>query len=222
LANFDIRNVFHFSGAYELPFGKAKRFLSGSGGVTDGLVGGWSLIWSATVQGGQPITVSCSANATSGTGCNALLLPGKSATAGPHNVGRFLNAAAFAQPCVLGGPASAPVPILDQPSGCVPLTGLAALGGSPTQVAGPGFGRLDLSLFKDFRFAERFRLQFRWEFFNILNHPNFNAPGFTGGIGVDPIPGSLDIYSPNFGKIGSTRDSPNDPRQIQFALKLYY
>ena len=102
------------------------------------------------------------------------------------------------------------------------MTGLAALGGSPTQVAGPGFGRLDLSLFKDFRFGERFRLQFRWEFFNIFNHPNFNPPGFPGGSNVVATPGSLDFKSPNFGKIDSTRDTPNDPRQIQFALKLYY
>jgi Carboxypeptidase regulatory-like domain len=222
LANFDIRHVFHFSGGYELPFGKTRRFLSGSGRVTNGLVGGWSLIWSAAVQGGQPITVGCSANATSGTGCNALLRPRKSPTSGPHNVDRFLNAAAFTQPCVLGGSADAPTPILEQPSGCIPLTGLAALGGSPTQVAGPGFGRLDLSIFKDFRFAERFRLQFRSEFFNIFNHPNFNPPGFPGrGNGI-ATPGSLDFKSPNFGKIDSTRDSPNDPRQIQFALKLYY
>jgi len=222
LATFDLRNVFHFSGGYELPFGKGRYFLSDSRGVANRLVGGWSLIWSATVQGGQPITVPCSANATSGTGCNALLFPGKSATSGPHNVDQFLNAAAFTQPCVLGGPANAPIPILDQPSGCIPLTGVAALGGSPTQVTGPGFGRLDLSLFKDFHFADRFRLQFRWEFFNIFNHPNFNAPGFTGQTNAITIPGALDFKSPNFGKIDSTRDSPNDPRQIQFALKLYY
>jgi len=110
--------------------------------------------------------------------------------------------------------------MLDQPFGCIPLTGLAALGGSPTQVAGPGFGRLDLSLCKDFRFADRFRLQFRSEFFNILNHPNFNPPGFPGNGVVSP--GSLDFKSSNFGKIDSTRDSPSDPRQIQFALELYY
>ena len=116
---------------------------------------------------------------------------------------------------MLGGTASAPTPIIDQPLGCVPLTGLDALGGAATQVAGPGFSRLDFSLFKDFKLTERFRLQFRSEFFNILNHPNFNAaPG--------SIPGSLDFKSPNFGQIGSTRDAPNDPRQIQFALKLYY
>jgi hypothetical protein len=217
LANFDIRNVVHFSGEYQLPFGKGKRFLSDATGVTNQLAGGWSVIWSSTLQGGQPITVGCSSGATSGTGCTALLVPGQSPTAGPHNVNQFLNPLAFTQPCVLGKSG----PIANTPVGCVPLTGLAALGGAPTQVAGPGFHRLDFSAFKDIQLTERFRLQFRSEIFNIFNHPNFNAPGF-GGNGVVSIPGSLNFKNPNFGQIGSTRDAPNDPRQIQFALKLYY
>ena len=109
------------------------------------------------------------------------------------------------------------------------MTGFAALGGGPSQVAGPSFKRLDFSTFKDFQLNERFKLQFRAEFFNILNHPNFNAPGF-GGNGVNSVPGSLN-FTPNsdgtfgshtFGRIGSTRDNPFDPRQIQFALKLYF
>jgi len=133
-------------------------------------------------------------------------------------VTQFLNPAAFNQPCVLStdpnNPNGPPIPIPDQPRGCVPLTGLGALGGSPTQVARPGFGRVDLSIFKDIQFTDRFRLQFRAEFFNILNHPNFNAPGFDNN--------NLDFKTPNFGQISSTRDAPNDPRQIQFALKLYY
>ena len=103
----------------------------------------------------------------------------------------------------------------------MPLTGLGALGGAPSQIPGPGFHRLDFSTFKDFQLSERFRLQFRAEFFNILNHPNFNAPGF-GGNGVVAISGATNFTSPNFGEIGSTRDAPNDPRQIQFALKLYF
>jgi hypothetical protein len=95
------------------------------------------------------------------------------------------------------------------------------LGGSPAQITGPGFRRLDLSLFKDFKLSERFMLQFRSEFFNVLNHPNFNAPGF-GGNGVVAVGGAGNFTSSNFGEIGSTRDAPYDPRQIQFALKLYF
>ena len=49
-----------------------------------------------------------------------------------------------------------------------------------------------------------------------------NAPGF-GGNGVVSISGSTDFTNvANFGAIGSTRNAPNDPRQIQFAVKLYY
>jgi hypothetical protein len=101
------------------------------------------------------------------------------------------------------------------------LTGFAALGGGPAQVPGPGFHRFDFSTFKDFPLNERFSLQFRAEFFNILNHPNFNAPNF-GGNGVVAISGSGNYTSSSFGEIGSTRDAPYDPRQIQFALKLYF
>ena len=117
------------------------------------------------------------------------------------------------QPCVLGSSPPAP-------SGCTPLTGAAALGGI-TQVPGPGFHRLDFSLFKNISLTERFKLQFRTEIFNIFNHPNFNAPNF-GGNGVTAISNSGNYNSSTFGEIGSTRDAPYDPRQIQFALKLYY
>ena len=83
------------------------------------------------------------------------------------------NAAALTQPCVWRstGPDPTSVP------GCIPIDGgLGLLGGPPTQIAGPPFKRLDFSIFKDFQLSERFKLQFRAEFFNILNHPNFNAP----------------------------------------------
>jgi len=66
-----------------------------------------------------------------------------------------------------------------------------------------------------------FRMEFRSEFFNIANHPNFSAPGF-GGNGVVALPNSLNYTAPNFGEIGSTRDGSYDSREIQFALKLYF
>jgi hypothetical protein len=224
LAPFDIRHVLHLSGGYELPFGKNKRFLS-SGGLANAIAGGWSVNWAATLQGGQPVTIPCSTNSTSaGTACNAIMTGDPNTGLHTDSNGQLSfikNAAAFNQPCVLGGTPGAVVPIADQPTGCVPLTGLASLGGGPAHFAGPGFHRLDFSIFKDFQLSERFRLQFRSEFFNILNHPNFNAPGF-GGNGVVAIPGSADFKNANFGEIGSTRDAPYDPRQIQFALKLYF
>lgn len=74
LAAFDIRHVFHFSGSYELPFGKGRHFLSQAGGVTNQIVGGWQVLWIATLQGGQPIQLSCASQTASGLGCGALLL----------------------------------------------------------------------------------------------------------------------------------------------------
>ena len=81
--------------------------------------------------------------------------------------------------------------------------------------------KFDFSAFKTIPINERFSMQFRAEFFNILNHPTFNAPNF-GGNGVAAISNSGNFTNTNFGEIGSTRFAPYDPRQIQFALKLYY
>jgi hypothetical protein len=208
LADFDVRNVFHFSGTYELPFGKGKHFMSDASGVSDKLVGGWSVNWSTTLQGGQPISLSCPTATASSLGCGALY------TGQPLDLG--LHTLANGELSWFGNPAA-----FTQPAACTATSGPACLGGI-TQVPGPGFHRLDFSAFKTIPINERFQLQFRTEIFNILNHPNFNAPGF-GGNGVVSISGSTNFTNTsNFGAIGSTRDDPYDPRQIQFALKLVF
>ncbi len=223
LAAFDIRNVFHLSGGYELPVGKGKKFAANSNGFTNAVIGDWAINWIATLQGGQPLSLSCPTATTSGTSCNDVLVPGQKQKLGLHtdslgNLSWFGNPAAYQQPCQLGAEGN---PISGSPSGCVPLTGSGVLGGRPSTAYGPGFHRLDFSAFKGFQINERFSLQFRAEFFNILNHPNFNAPNF-GGNGVQAIGNSGNFNSATFGEIGSTRDAPYDPRQIQFALKLFY
>ena len=221
LADFDVRNVFHFSGSYELPFGKGKHFMSDAAGIQDKVIGGWSLNWSTTLQGGQPISLSCPSGTASNLNCGALFT-GQPLDLGLHTdknglINWFGNPGAFVQPCVLG---AGGVPEAGTPAGCTPLTGAAALGGV-TQVPGPGFHRLDFSVFKVIPIKERFQVQFRAEIFNIFNHPNFNAPNF-GGNGVVAISNSGNYNSSTFGEIGSTRDDPYDPRQIQFALKLVF
>lgn len=229
LADFDIRHVFHISGTYELPVGANKKYLANTGKFANQVIGGWSVNWIATLQGGQPITLSCPSGTTSGTNCNAVKVPGQSQklglktkpdpTTGKIGLFWFGNPAAFNQPCQLGDNGQLITPLT--PTGCVPLTGLGVLGGRPAISYGPGFHRLDFSAFKGFQISDRISMQFRAEFFNILNHPNFNAPNF-GGNGVTAIGGSGNFTNSAFGQIGSTRDAPYDPRQIQFALKLYY
>ena len=228
-SDFNIKNVVHFSGGYELPVGKGKKFMN-EGGIANAVLGGWSSNWIVTLQGGQPLNFGCHTGTTSGLGCNDVLLPGqnpklgiKDTTLGGYHGPFWIgNPAAFSQPCQLGGTSlSALAPIPGSSLNCVPLTGAAALGSKPGQIVGPGFHRFDFSLFKAFQITERVSLQFRSEFFNILNHPNFNAPNF-GGNGVVSVGGSGDYTSTTFGAIGSTRDSPFDPRQIQFAMKVFY
>lgn len=215
LADFDLRNVVHLSGTYELPVGKDKQFLGHTNKLVNGAVGGWAINSIITLQGGQPITLNCPDGTAAGLGCYDLRVPGQSQKLGIHKdalgvPNLFGNPAAFTQPCPLGA---------SGPAGCVavPATS-AALGGTPSTTTGPGLHQVNFSAFKGFQINERFSLQFRSEFFNLLNHPDFNAPGF-GGNGVVSIGGSTNYTDPHFGEIGSTRV---DNRQIQFALKLYY
>ena len=230
-ASFDIRNVFHFSGGYELPVGKNKRYMANAGKLENGVLGGWSINWITTLQGGQPLDLACPTLTSAGTsgnnGCNDVAVRGQSPKLGikvrPNQSGHLTpywlgNPAAFQQPCQLDGNLN---PIPESPKGCIPATGFAALGNRPGTTTGPSYHRFDFSVFKSVPISERFRMEFRSEFFNIVNHPNFNAPGF-GGNGVVAIPNATNFNNANFGAIGSTRDAPNAPRQIQFSAKLYY
>ena len=219
-ADYDIRNVVHFSGIYELPFGKGKAFGKDTSGAANQIIGGWSMQWIATIQGGQPLTIGCPDGTTGSLGCTAFIIPGVNrhgsmtnpATSNDRHSG-FLNAAAFTQPCQPG---------TTTPTGCVTVPdNLSLLGGGDSQVSGPGITAFDYSLFKNFKLTERFGLQFRSEFFNILNHPTFDPPNF-GGNGVTSVPNSGTYNNVNFGDIGATRFPSKDARQIQFALKLLF
>ncbi|MGH9343552.1 MAG: TonB-dependent receptor, partial [Terriglobia bacterium] len=169
--------------------------LRNSTGIVNHIVSGWQTHWILTLEDGQPFTVGCPIGTTAGLGCNALLT-GQNIYAGAHDVNQWINPAAFSNP--------APVTSVSQ-------TDFAALGGAPTQALGPGYHRLDFSLFKDFRTSESTHLEFRTEVFNLTNTPQFGPPGFT------------DFTNPStFGRITSVRDGANDPREIQFALKFYF
>ena len=207
--DFDIPKVVHVSGTYELPVGKGKRLLGNGGRFVNGVLGGWRTNGILTLEDGQPFTIPCVISTTSGFGCNALLVPGQNKIAGPHDVNHWLNPAAFTSPPV---------------ASTIGQSDYSPLGGTPSEAYGPGFHRFDFSLFKEFRTSERTHLEFRAEFFNLANHPNFTPPGFSGsGLGTAAAPGSLDYTSPStFGVITSTRDGQNDQREIQFALKFYF
>ncbi len=193
-ATYDVRNVAVINGSYELPFGHGRSFLSAVSGWRGGLVSGWTLNSIVTLQDGFPFTPQLSFN--------------------PSNNGDTRNPVrpsvnpAFSGPVVLGSPNQ----YFNPAAFVVPPNGTYGNLGRDTFI-GPGLSTLDLSLLKDTKITEKLGLQFRAEFFNILNHANFNTPNlivFTSAAGVP---------SPTAGVITSTSTTS---RQVQFALKLMF
>jgi hypothetical protein len=194
LASFHINHAYTFNGSYELPFGKGRKLMSSARGVNQAFFGGWSINWIASLYSGQPQSIGCPIGTTAGAGCFAFQVPGQEKYFGSPD--GWYNPAAFRNP---------PVATQNGQSDFSPL------GGQRTQLTGPGFAKMDFSMFKDFRFGERYRMQFRAETFNLTNTPAFANPAFTNFIDTR-----------NFGRVTSTRNSPNDARQIQLALKMYF
>jgi len=194
LANFDVRNSATVSTVYALPFGHGKQFLGGMSGLGGGLVSGWSVNSIVTLQGGFPFTPQLSYNpSNNGDTRNPVRAFVNPAFTGPvilGNSNQWFNPAAFLMP-----PAS---------------SGFYGNLGRDTLI-GPGLATVDFSAMKDTRIRERMTLQFRAEFFNILNHANFNSPN-----AVVFTPSGV---SPTAGLITSTSTSS---RQIQFGLKLLF
>ena len=80
---------------------------------------------------------------------------------------------------------------------------------APRAFHGPGIQNVDLSLFKRFPIKESWNIEFRTEFFNAFNRANFQNPSSS--------------YSPaSLGSFGKSFSTVTDPREIQFALKLYF
>ncbi len=193
LCDIHTRRLVHVSGTYQLPFGKNQRMLTSGPGAL--IAGGWSINWILTTQDGQPFTIACTTTNAAGLGCNALKVAGQNPYGGSHNAAQFLNPAAFANPAAATTTSAT----------------IANLGSSPTQVTGPPYHDLNMSLFRQFPVVAETRFEFRAEVFNLTNTPNFGQPG------------SLNFTTPNtFASISATRDNPSDPREIQLSLKYYF
>jgi hypothetical protein len=208
LCDTDAPNTFVGNIIYDVPLGQGKKFGGGVNGFVNQLIGNWQIASIGTFLSGPPFSIGCNTTTTTGLGCNAVLT-GQPLYPANRNFNHWLNPAAFANPPV--------ATTLGQ-------SDVSPLGGSPTQVRGPAFHKLDLSLLKQFPITESQRVEFRAEAFNLTNTPNFSAPGFSGGgAGLPALPGVLDFSNlQNFGKITALRLGPEDPRQIQLALKYYW
>lgn len=202
LATFDVRHAAGINASYELPIGHGKHFLGDLSGFANGIVSGWVVNSIVTVQSGFPFTPQLSYNpANNGDSRNP--------------VRPFLNPA-FTGPVVLGKPGEwfDPSAFIAPPSNSNFYGNL----GRDTFI-GPGLATWDFSTFKETRLSEGMRLQFRAEFFNILNHSNFNTPSLITYVLQAPPSPTFPEQSPTAGQVTSTSTTS---RQIQFGLKLLW
>ncbi len=209
-ADFDVRHRFVFSYIYDLPFGRGRTFAKTASGLVNQLVGNWQMsgVFSAATGNYYTATdiVSVSNSDCGGTVGFNCARPNRvgNPNGRPCVAGTLFNTCAFEDNNVQGTFGNAGRNIIQ----------------------GPGYKTWDASLVKQFPIREQMRLEFRAEFFNVLNHTNFLFGQF-GAISAEPTPLELDPNNIN------TPDNPRAssfgyplaaraPREIQFALKFYF
>jgi hypothetical protein len=193
LSQINLDNSFTGSVIYDLPFGHGKQFGSDWNGLTNTALGGFQLTLIERASSGFPVPLIDSDNTSgvsfqSGGNGNNWNRPNQVADCSVYNAShankQWINSDCFvaAPPGELGDAARVPV-------------------------VGPDFVNTDFSVIKQFALPrENMGLNFRAEFFNLFNHPQYGMP-------------ENDISATGFGAVSST---VNNPRLVQFALKLSF
>ena len=189
----DVRSRLVGNAIWALPIGQGGMVLN-EDSLMGRLIGHWQVNAIASFQTGIPFDVSApdesftGGNHQSYPDCTGDPFAGASNDpkdfVGSNSLGFFINPAAFTNPA-------------------------AGSFGScrPRMFHGPGGEDVDLSIFKSFPIKDQLRFEFRTEFFNAFNHPNFANP-------------SASTSSP--GSFGKSTATTNDPREIQFAGKIFF
>jgi Carboxypeptidase regulatory-like domain/TonB dependent receptor-like, beta-barrel len=196
-SDFDVRHRFVASYAYQLPFGRGRKFGSGWNRSLNGMLGQWQIAGVTAVQSGNWFTITDgNGNFSNSDGQQRPDLVGNPNST-PCVPGTYFNTCAFADP-----PASA-------------YGTLAGFGNAGRNIVrGPGYQSWDMSFIKLIPVSESKRFEFRTELFNFLNHPNlqFAQSGPQNSINTTTF------GTPQFGYLTAARP----PRQIQLALKFYF
>jgi hypothetical protein len=177
----DFRHAWTTSALYELPIGRGRAVL-----------GGWQVNGIYTFRTGVPSSASLAAGLVSSTvNTGGASRPDQIAASelpkDQRTIFRYFNTAAFVAPAA---------------------NSYRFGNAGRDTIRGPSFSSLDMSLFKTFRLTERARAQFRAEFFNLPNHPNYGQPGASFG-------------SATFGAITSLATNAT-MRQTQLGLKVLF
>jgi carboxypeptidase family protein len=194
-------HVFLFSGIYELPFGKGRRYLGGANKALDFIAGGWQMNTIFQWQSGLPFTPTYrDCNADRDTGWCRPDVVGDWRLDNPSRTAWFKTT-------------SVPLTANGQVDGPWRRPARGTFGNvGRNRLLGPSFSQWDLSIFKSFAFSERFKAQFRAESFNIANKMNLANPSGNGAC-VD-CPGSAGTITSLY-RLGT-------PRQWQFGLRLEF
>lgn len=175
-ASFDRTNVFNVSYIYQLPFLLNQKGLLG-------MLGGWELSGITTFQTGLPTTLGVSGDISgTGSGARPVWISNPNLPKSERTVQRYFNTGSIA----------------------VPANGTWGNEGRDTLIR-PGINDWDMALLKNFHVGEHATLQFRGDFFNIWNHPQFNNVSTTYG-------------SANFGQVTGAQA----PRIIQLGAQLSF
>lgn len=219
-SDFDVRHRFVINSIYELPFGHGKRFLGNAGGVANQIVGGWQIANIISISSGNWYTVLDSngnfANADGGAG-GVSQRPDQ--VSNPNKAGPVLaNPNPQCQVLVSQGGLApdkirTPTAWFNTCAFTDPALGSFGNVGRNT-IESPGYRTWDFSLFKFFQTSERTNLEFRAEFFNLLNHTNF----LFANSGPQNGNNATILGTSQFGSLTAARP----PRQIQFALKFSF
>ena len=193
-ANTDVRHLAVLNGTYDLPFGRGKPWLNGLSSLGERAVSGWSTSAILNLQSGLPFTPQLGFNPSNNGDSRNPVRP----SVNPDFRGNVIE----------GGPSQ----YFNPEAFSVPVAGTYGNLGRNT-LSGPGLSELDLSLRKNTAISERVNLQFRSEFFNILNRTNFGTPNTVVYSSASTTP------SPTAGVITTTATTS---RQIQFGLKLLF
>jgi hypothetical protein len=197
----DIRQAASFNGSYDLPFGPNRHFLNSSRGPAAFLAGGWTTSAIVTSQTGFPFSPQLGYNPPgNGDTRNPIRPnwnPNFSGNLYPRKPGEWFNPNAFIQPTVTVG-----------------ATTYGTYGNvKRDSLLGPGSNEVDFSAVKTSKITERLNLQFRAEFFNLLNHANFLTPNEV------VYTSATSSVSPTAGVITATSTTS---RQLQFGAKLEF
>jgi Carboxypeptidase regulatory-like domain len=211
LSQLNLNHSFTASVLYNLPFGKGKHFGGDWSGATNAILGNWQLDVIERATSGFPLFVVDSAD-ESGTffSYNGNTLQRPNQVGDPNKAGSVAANPGCVAPSAVHTLQNwfNPCAFVKAPAGEL---GTAAR----APVYGPRFVNTDFSVIKDFplSFREGMNLQFRAEFFNLFNHPQFYLQGFGGT-------GEQDINTPS--SFGVVNNTVNNARLVQFALKLNF